>query len=70
MAGFFTRVATLLVINIMVVATYVHVVADDPSLFPLQPSEPVIPIAVMALSAYVLWKGAGSWSLDLRATDR
>ena len=31
----------------MIVATYVHVVVDDPSLFRLQPSEPVIPIAVV-----------------------
>ena len=35
--GFYTRIATLLVFNIMIVATYVHLLADDPSLFPLQP---------------------------------
>ena len=63
--GLYTRIATLLVVNIMVVATYVHVVVDDPSLFPLQPVEPVIPAVVMVMSAYLLWKGAGSWSRDL-----
>ena len=66
--GAFARVAALAVIGIMLVATYVHLVVDDPSLFPLQPHEPIIPIVVMAASAYILWRGAGSWSLDLAAT--
>ena len=38
--GFHTRLSALVAAIIMVVATYVHVVADDPSLFPLQPVEP------------------------------
>ncbi len=65
--GGFVRPAVGVVMGIMVVATYVHVVVDDPSLFPLQPSEPIIPLIVIALSLYLLWKGAGSWSLDLKA---
>ncbi len=68
--GAFARVAVLVVIGIMLVATYVHVVVDDPLLFPLQPNEPVIPIVVMAASGYILWRGAGTWSLDLAATRR
>ena len=70
LVGFYTRIATLLVMNIMVVATYVHLVVDDPALFPLQPAEPIIPTAVMILSAYVLVKGGGSGSLDLGSTSR
>ncbi len=66
--GLFVRPAALVVIGIMVVATYVHLVVDDPSLFPLQPSEPIIPLIVIVISVYVLWRGAGAWSLDLRAT--
>ncbi len=66
--GLFVRPAALLVIGIMVVATYVHLVVDDPSLFPLQPSEPIIPLMVIVMSVYVMWRGAGAWSLDLRAT--
>lgn len=66
--GVFARVAVLMVIGIMLVATYVHVVVDDASLFPLQPSEPIIPLVVIAMSLYILWRGAGSWSLDLAAT--
>ncbi len=68
--GVYTRLACLIVIGIMMVATYVHVVVDDPSLFPLQPSEPVIPLVVIAMSAYLIWKGAGASSLDLRAGER
>ena len=69
LAGFYTRIATLVVLNMMFVATYVHLVVDDPSLFPLQPEEPIIPAAVIILSVYVLLRGGGSGSLDLRALD-
>ncbi len=66
--GILVRPAAIAVIGIMVVATYVHVVVDDPSLFPLQPSEPIIPVMVMLGSAYLLWRGGGSWSKDLKST--
>ena len=64
--GFYTRLASLVVLNIMVVATYVHLAVDDPTLFPLQPAEPVIPVVVMILAAYLLVRGGGSGSLDLK----
>jgi len=66
--GIFVRPAALAVIGIMVVATYVHVVVDDPSLFPLQPSEPIIPAVVILASLYLILRGGGSWSRDLKAT--
>jgi len=68
LVGTYARLAGLAVVGIMFVATYVHLVVDDPSLFPLQPSEPIIPIVVVVLTAYILWQGAGSWSSDLRAS--
>lgn len=34
----------------------------------MQPSAPVIPVVVLALSAYLIWRGAGAWSLDLRSS--
>jgi uncharacterized membrane protein YphA (DoxX/SURF4 family) len=64
--GFVVRLAGLVVVGIMLVATYVHLVVDDPSLFPLQPSAPIIPLIVIAAAAYLMWRGAGAWSLDLR----
>jgi uncharacterized membrane protein YphA (DoxX/SURF4 family) len=67
--GFFVRLTGLVVVGIMIVATYVHLVVDDPSLFPLQPSAPIIPLVVIAVSAYLVWRGAGAWSLDLRASQ-
>jgi uncharacterized membrane protein YphA (DoxX/SURF4 family) len=66
--GLYTRPAIVVVMGIMVAATYVHLVVDDPSLFPLQPSEPIIPLVVLVMSAYTLWRGGGAWSADLRAT--
>jgi len=68
LAGLFTRLASIAVIGIMTVATYTHLVVDDPTLFPLQPSEPIIPIVVIVMSVLVLWKGAGAWSMDLKVT--
>ena len=64
--GFASRLAGLTAIMTMVVATYVHLVVHDPTLFPLQPEKPIIPVIAIALCLYVLWKGSGSWSLDLR----
>ncbi len=65
--GTHARLASVIVMGIMVAATYVHVVVDDPTLFPLQPSEPIIPLIILMMSAYIVWRGAGAWSVDLRA---
>jgi len=67
--GILARPMTVVIIGIMMVATYVHIVVDDPGLFPLQPSEPVIPLITIALSLLILWRGAGAWSMDLKATS-
>jgi uncharacterized membrane protein YphA (DoxX/SURF4 family) len=67
--GFIVRVAGVVVVGIMIVATYVHLAVDDPSLFPLQPSAPVIPLVVIAVSVYLVWRGAGAWSLDWRTSQ-
>ena len=66
--GYYTRIATLLVVSIMIVATYTHLAVNDPSLFPLQPEEPVIPVVVLVLSVYILVRGGGSGSSDLRGS--
>ena len=66
--GFFARPGVVVVIGIMIVATYVHSVVDNPSLFPLQPKEPIIPIIVIVMSIFILWRGAGAWSRDLKST--
>ena len=68
--GFHTRLATLVVFSIMIVGTYVHLVVDDPSLFPLQPEQPIILPVVMILSVYLLLRGGGAGSADLRASGR
>ena len=69
LVGAFTRLACVVVVGIMVAATYVHVVVEDPTLFPLQPSQPIIPVVVLVMTGVLLLRGAGAWSLDLRATQ-
>jgi len=54
--GVVTRLAAAGIIVLMAGATYVHVVVQDPSLFPLQPSLPIIPVVVIAMCLYLLWR--------------
>ena len=61
--GVWTRPGAAVVLLMMLGATYVHVVVDDPSVFPLQPNAPVIPVVVMVLTIFVLVGGTGDWSL-------
>lgn len=68
LVGLHTRLSAAIAAITMVVATYVHVVIDDSSLFPLQPVEPVGPLVLLLLLLYVLWKGGGAWSIDLTET--
>lgn len=69
LAGLFGRVASLVAIGMMMVATYVHLVVHNPELFPLQPEAPIMPLVVIVLSLYVLKVGSGSWSLDLKQQE-
>lgn len=66
--GFHTRLSAAIGAVSMVVAAYVHVVANDPALFPLQPVEPIGPIVLIAMLLYLLWRGGGAWSIDLSET--
>ena len=67
MIGFFARIGAVVVIGMMLVATYVHFVVDE-SVLPLQPKAPIIPLFLLALAVIVLIRGSGSWGLDLRST--
>jgi len=68
--GLFTRFFSLLIFPIMIVATYVHIIVEDASLFPLQPKLPIVPIIVIIMAIMLLRRGAGSWSDDLRWTNK
>jgi len=52
--GLLVRPAAVAVLGMMGVAVYVHLTVEDAALFPLQPSEPVIPILIIALALLVL----------------
>ncbi len=61
--GVLTRPAALVVLAMMIGAGYVHLVVNDPSVFPLQPEAPIIPGVVIAISIFVLIGGSGSWAV-------
>ena len=63
--GFHARLSAVAAAVSMIVATYVHVAVEDPSLFPLQPIAPIGPLMLLVMALYVLWKGGGAWSIDL-----
>jgi uncharacterized membrane protein YphA (DoxX/SURF4 family) len=58
--GVWTRPAAAVVLLMMLGATYVHVVVHDPSVFPLQPQTPIIPIIVIFLALFVILGGTGA----------
>jgi len=69
LVGLHARISAALAAVSMAVATYVHIVIDDPSLFPLQPVEPIGPLVFLAMLIYTVIRGAGAWSIDLRDED-
>ena len=64
--GFHARLSAAAAAVSMIVATYVHIAVEDPSLFPLQPVEPIGPLVLLAVALYVLRRGGGAWSIDLK----
>lgn len=55
--GIGTRLAAVVVLAMMLGAIYVHLVVDDPSVFPLQPKAPITPV-VVGLTIFVLVGGS------------
>jgi putative oxidoreductase len=66
--GIYSRIVSLAIMPIMLVAFYVHVIVDNPALFPLQPELPVVPVIVIMMAVVILKNGGGSWSEDLKHT--
>jgi len=64
LVGFYTRIGALMILPVMLVATYVHVTVTNPAAFPAQPQDPYIPIVIIIMALVVIIKGGGSWSLD------
>jgi len=63
LSGAFARVGAAIACGSMAVALYAHLTADWPDEPPI-----VLPIAVLAASLYVLWRGGGAWSVDGRSS--
>ena len=67
--GFHARLSAAVVLGLMTVATYVHLIVEDPALFPLQPAAPIIPGVVIVLALFVLVRGGGASSMDLKSME-
>lgn len=63
--GKFTRFWSFLAILMMVFAVYLNVRIENPTLYLLQLSAPLIPAAILGLCTILLIMGAGTWSKDL-----
>ncbi len=61
--GVWTRPAVGVVLLMMLGATYVHIVVDYRSVFPMQPNAPIVPVVVIVLTIYFLVGGTGDWHL-------
>ncbi len=64
--GYYSRIAALMILPVMLVAIYVHLTVSNPAAFPAQPQEPYIPIAVIIMALIIIMKGGGKWSMDLK----
>ena len=64
--GRYTRLCAMAAAVSMVVATYVHLAVEDPSLFPLQTVQPLRPLVLLVMALYLIWRGGGTWSIDRR----
>jgi uncharacterized membrane protein YphA (DoxX/SURF4 family) len=62
LSGAYARVGALLACESMAVAIYALAVAGTPADPPI-----ALPIAVLAASVYIAWRGGGAWSVDGRA---
>ena len=65
--GYYSRIGALLVLPVMSVAIYVHSTVSNPDAFPAQPQQPYIPIVVIIMALFILKRGGGNWSMDLKS---
>lgn len=65
--GYYSRIGALMVFPIMLVAIYVHLTVSNPGAFPSQPQEPYMPIAIIIMAFFVMKKGGGNWSMDIKS---
>ena len=68
--GYYSRIGALMVLPVMLVAIYVHLTVSNPAAFPAQPQEPYIPIAIIMMTLVIMKLGGGSWSMDLKSSDK
>ncbi len=52
--NYHAKVASIIIVPIMLVAIYVHIVVVNPAAFPAQPQFPFVPFMVLGMVAYLL----------------
>jgi putative oxidoreductase len=70
LAGLYARLGAALAIPVMLGAVYAHIAIDVWPNGADQEPPIVLPLLVIACAAYVIWRGAGRWSLDRRLAAR
>ncbi len=71
-SGFLSRIGGLIGVAFMIAAAYAHLVVD-PNFLPfgnVTNFHVLVPLMILAGSAYVLWRGGGAWSADLRSSSK
>ena len=67
-SGYLARLSGIFAASTMIAAAYATVIlarlGSGPEVPPM-----ALPVAVLAISTYVLWRGAGAWSLALRSVE-
>jgi putative oxidoreductase len=69
LAGLWARVGAALAVPTMLGAVYAHLVIDTWPNGAANEPPLALPLAVALAAAYVLWRGAGRWSLDRRGAS-
>ena len=69
LVGFYARAAAAAGLLLMIGAAWVHLTVDSAAL-PEGLPPAWLPVVTAVASGFVLWRGAGSLSLDLRNSDR
>ena len=67
LVGFYARIGATMILPVMLVAIYVHLTVNNPAAFPAQPQEPYAPIMIIMMALYIIKKGGGTWSMDLKS---
>ena len=68
--GYLSRVAAFALLPVLAVSIYVYLTVGNPEAFLAPPHEALLPSVMIMLATTVLIYGGGSWSVDLRISNK